>query len=123
LFGKTKKLHLTPVIEEDEIQVHNSEEYGYKIGPNTFFTDMTLSDAKKIFNNHFSYKQSLLKCTSLDEGTILESSYDFREKYNQCTSPVVDQKNCSSSFAIASASAISDRLCMATGNNVRLSAQ
>ena len=38
LFGKTKKLHLTPVIEEDEIQIHNSEEYGYKIGPNTFFT-------------------------------------------------------------------------------------
>lgn len=37
MFGKTKKLHLTPVIENDEIEAHNTEEYGYKLGPNTFF--------------------------------------------------------------------------------------
>lgn len=34
---KTKKLHLTPVIELDEIEAHNSEGYSYKLGPNTFF--------------------------------------------------------------------------------------
>lgn len=123
MFGKTKKLHLTPVIETDEIEAHNSEEYGFKLGPNSFFEGWNLADAKKIFNNFFSYKQSLLKCTSLEEGTILEKSYDFREKYPHCVSPVMDQKNCSSSFAIASANAISDRLCMITGQNVRLSPQ
>lgn len=37
LFGKTKKLHLTPVIEDDEILAHNTEDYGYKLGPNSFF--------------------------------------------------------------------------------------
>mmetsp|Transcript_27890 Transcript_27890/g.24545 ORF Transcript_27890/g.24545 Transcript_27890/m.24545 type:complete len:103 (+) Transcript_27890:190-498(+) len=37
LFGKTKKLHLTPVIEDDEITIHNGEDYGYKLGPNNFF--------------------------------------------------------------------------------------
>jgi len=124
LLGKTKKLHLTPVIENDEIEAHNHNNYGYKLGPNTFFQDQTLADAKKIFSNYFSYKQSLSRCTALDEGAaILEEHYDFREAYPQCVSPVVDQKNCSSSFAVASAGAISDRLCMATGQNVRLSAQ
>jgi cathepsin B len=123
MFGKTKKLHLTPVIEEDEIETHNSEGYGYKLGPNPFFDGWNLADAKKIFNNHFSYKQSLMKCTTLDEGTILESSFDFREKYPDCVSPVMDQKNCSSSYAVASASAVSDRLCLLTKQNVRLSPQ
>src|SRR4051812_13932783 len=37
VFGKTKKLHLTPVVEEDEITTHNAENYGYKLGPNPFF--------------------------------------------------------------------------------------
>jgi hypothetical protein len=37
MFGKTKKLHLTPVVESDEIEAHNSEDYGYKLGPNSFF--------------------------------------------------------------------------------------
>jgi len=37
LLGKTKKLHLTPVIENDEIEAHNHNNYGYKLGPNSFF--------------------------------------------------------------------------------------
>ena len=36
-FGKTKKLHLTPVIETDEIEAHNHAGLGYKLGPNAFF--------------------------------------------------------------------------------------
>lgn len=123
VFGKTKKLSLTPVIELDEIQAHNDAGYGYKLGPNSFFQDQTLADAKKIFNNFFSYKQSLSRCSAHEETTILESHYDFREAFPQCVSPVVDQKNCSSSYAVASAGALSDRLCIATNQNVRLSAQ
>lgn len=123
VFGKTKKLHLTPVIETDEIEAHNSHNSEYKLGPNSFFQDQTLADAKQIFNNFFSYKQSLSRCTTLDENVIIESSYDFREAHPECSSSIVNQRNCSSSFAIASASAISDRICQATGQNVRLSAQ
>jgi len=37
VFGKTKKLSLTPVIELDEIESHNHGDYGYKLGPNSFF--------------------------------------------------------------------------------------
>lgn len=37
LFGKNKSLSQTPAIELDEIEIHNSENYGYKLGPNTFF--------------------------------------------------------------------------------------
>jgi cathepsin B len=123
LFGKTKKLSLTPVIEVDEIESHNQQNLGYKLGANSFFQDQTLADAKKIFSNFFSYKQSLSRCTSLDENVILEPNYDFRQAYAHCVSPVVDQKNCSSSYAVASAGAISDRFCISTNQNVRLSAQ
>lgn len=123
LLGKKQTLSHTPVIELDEIDTHNAEEYGYKLGPNTFFEGWNLADAKKILSNHFSYRQQLMKCSGLEETTILEKNYDFRTEHPECTSPVTDQKNCSSSFAVASASAISDRYCLATKKNVRLSAQ
>lgn len=54
----------------------------------------------------------------------MKKSYDFREAHPECKTSIVDQRNCSASFAIASASAISDRVCLANkNNNVRLSAQ
>ena len=37
LFSRSKKLHLTPVIEEDEIEAHNENDYGYTLGANSFF--------------------------------------------------------------------------------------
>ena len=37
LFSRSKKLHLTPVIEEDEIEAHNENDYGYTLGSNSFF--------------------------------------------------------------------------------------
>jgi len=51
LFSRSKKLNLTPVIEEDEILAHNENDYGYTLGANSFFEDWKLSDAKLIMNN------------------------------------------------------------------------
>jgi len=52
LFGKTKKLSLTPVIELDEIETHNQGGYGYKLGANSFFqvTINVMHNNKHIFN-------------------------------------------------------------------------
>jgi len=51
LFSRTKKLTLTPVIEEDEILAHNENDYGYTLGANSMFEEWKLSDAKLIMNN------------------------------------------------------------------------
>ena len=97
-----------------------------------------LSDAKPLFNNQFSFKSSLVRCQSSEESTILEDSYDFREKYPKCVNKIYNQGtissiyciltytrigNCSSSYAIAATSALSDRVCMQTSKNVNLSPQ
>ena len=36
-FSKSKKIHLTPVIDEEEIQTINADNLGFTLGPNTFF--------------------------------------------------------------------------------------
>jgi len=51
LFSRSKKLNLIPVIEEDEIDAHNENDYGYTLGRNTFFEGWKLSDAKLLMNN------------------------------------------------------------------------
>jgi len=123
LFSRSKKLHLTPVIEQDEIEAHNENDYGFTLGGNSFFEGWKLSDAKLLMNNQPSLRQQLQRCMSGADNAILEDKYDFREKHPECHSLIINQTNCSSSYALAAASAFSDRLCMNTGKNVRLSAQ
>lgn len=36
-FSKSKKIHLTPVIDEEDIEAHNAENLGFTLGPNDFF--------------------------------------------------------------------------------------
>jgi len=56
------------------------------------------------------------------DNSILEDKYDFREAHPGCGGSIVNQSNCSSSYALAAASAFSDRLCLSTGKNIRMSA-
>lgn len=58
-----------------------------------------------------------------DKSTIIPENYDFREKFSECTGKVVSQGNCSSGYALALMSMISDRLCLVTGKRISLSAQ
>jgi len=122
-FSKSKKIHLTPVIDEEDITAHNSENLGFTLGPNAYFEGYKLSDAKPLFNNQFSFKSSLLRCASSEESTIIEDSYDFREKFPDCVNPIHNQGNCSSSYAVTPASVLSNRYCALTGKFVDLSPQ
>jgi len=56
------------------------------------------------------------------DNSILEDKYDFREAHPGCGGSIINQTNCSSSYALTAASAFSDRLCLATGKNIRMSA-
>lgn len=53
---------------------------------------------------------------------MLEEEYNFRTALPECANPVVEQGNCSSSYAVATAGAIADRLCQALGKNTKISA-
>jgi cathepsin B len=63
-----------------------------------------------------------LKRISISEPSILNAQAQSLTRVKIITKILI-KENCSSSFAVASASAISDRYCFATKKNVRLSAQ
>lgn len=53
------------------------------------------------------------------------SSFDARTKWGSCIHPVLNQGRCGSCWAVATATVLSDRLCIATGGrtNVDVSSQ
>ena len=75
------------------------------------FDGYKLVDAKKTINAQASNKQQLYKCNTQGKDTIIPDSYHFRKEHPQCAKPIYTQGNCSSSYSIAAATAISDRLC------------
>jgi cathepsin B len=111
LFRSNKKLSTIPVIDDEEITSHNSQGYLFSLGSNEFFQNWMLSDAKYILNNHLTFKSSIQQCESVKEQNIIPERFNFREQYPGCTHPVYNQGNCSSSYAIAAVTAISDRHC------------
>jgi len=56
LFSSKKDPAHTPVIEQDEIETYNSYDYPFKLGPNEFFKEMMLSDAKRVMNTQLAHK-------------------------------------------------------------------
>ena len=56
VFSSKKDPAHTPVIEQDEIDTYNSNIYPFKLGPNEFFTEMKLTDAKRIMNTQLAHK-------------------------------------------------------------------
>ena len=39
-FSKSRKIHLTSIIDQEDIDVHNAEHHGFTLGPNEFFEVM-----------------------------------------------------------------------------------
>lgn len=83
----------------------------FKVGPTNMFQGYKLVDAKKTINVQSSNKQQLYKCNTQGKDTIIPENYNFRTAYPQCKRDVYTQGNCSSSYAIAAATAITDRHC------------
>lgn len=86
---------------------------------------MTLDQAKVLFQSYLSddYKDIYFCASREDRTAIIPDSYDFRTQYKQCAREIQMQGNCSSSWALAMASMISDRICMITNKTVYVSAQ
>ena len=104
-------VYTTDVNDAAYIQKLNSQDLTFKVGANPMFNGYKLVDAKKTINVQASNKQQLYRCNPQGKETIIPDSYNFRTEYPVCNKQIFTQGNCSSSYSIASASAISDRLC------------
>jgi len=104
-------VYTTDVNDKAFIEKINSQELSFKVGPTSMFDGYKLVDAKKTINVQASNKQQLYRCNVQSKDTIIPDSYNFRTEYPTCAKPIYTQGNCSSSYSIASAGAISDRLC------------
>jgi len=86
---------------------------------------VTLDGAKYLMQNFLSddYKEIYFCPSKEDKTALIPETYDFRQVHKECAGRVVSQGNCSSSYVLALASMLSDRMCMTTGTRVPISAQ
>jgi len=71
-----------------------------------------MSNAKTLFQNALSDTANVPPCkTKDDDETIIPERYDWREVFPNCTQPVLNQGNCSASYALSALSAAADRIC------------
>jgi cathepsin B len=117
-------LNKIPVIDDVKFFEHNAAS-SWKQGPCKFWEGQTLADAKRLMSTSFASHSNLNKCF-VDGTEEIPESYDFREVNKACKmTPRDQQKKCAASYAITTASALSERMCLETaGNELRpLSAQ
>ena len=104
-------VYTTLVNDPDYIAKLNSQDLSFKVGPTSMFEGYTLVDAKKTINVQSSNKQQLYRCNTQGKDTIIPDSYSFRTQFPNCAKSIYTQGNCSSSYSITAATAISDRIC------------
>jgi len=117
-------LNKSPIVDEKRIEEHNQNS-PWQQGASKIFEGATLADAKKIVNTSFASHSNLNKCT-LDDSVTPPESFDVRDQWPNCVLPVANQQlTCGSSYAIAIAQTISERVCInsKTQKLVQLSAQ
>ena len=104
-------LNKIPVIDEIRFFEHNSAN-SWKQGPCKFWEGQTLADAKRLMSTSFASHSNLNKCF-VDGSEEIPASYDFREANKACKLGVKDQhKKCASSYAVTTASTLSERMCL-----------
>lgn len=129
LLNSAPPLHKVPVIENNKIEEHNAHS-DWKQGPNSIFEGATLADAKKLVTSGFSNHNNLNKCYTDDTVTPPEH-FHVKDLFPKCVlgnthfNNNSTGKDCSSSYAFALASAISERNCIVNNleEPVALSAQ
>lgn len=119
--------HLTPALNPTFIEAQNALNLGYTQRLNTQFNGWSLADVKSISQNYISQNaRTLTPCQSyMSEGDLIPEKFDAREQWPGCIEEVQKQLNCSSSYAIATASSLSERFCIQSKGavSVSLSAQ
>ena len=108
------------VIDQKRIEKINSENKGYKVGPNSFFEGWTLDDAKHNLKG-ISNSGKFETCGELQIEN-LPKKFNSRMKHTSCMTPIYDQAKCSSSYAFAVAGMMANRYCISHGGSKKFDA-
>jgi cathepsin B len=126
LLNPKKSFSQMPVIDDTAILVHNGmQSSAFQRGDNQFFQNWSMAQAKTLFGNSLSDTPNISPCKSKDASPdeLLPEQYDWRQQFPHCVQPAVSQGNCSSSYAVATLSMVSDRICTQSNRTVQLAAQ
>jgi cathepsin B len=110
-----------PVFDDSIIAALNNR--GSLFGHNEHFEGWNYGQAELVFKSAISEAAQLSSpCETLFmEGEIVPLAYDLREQWPACVEPVAFQGNCSSAYAIATASMLSERFCIKSAGEVVVS--
>ncbi|CAK9040063.1 unnamed protein product [Durusdinium trenchii] len=110
------------LVNDPSLVAHvNRNAQGWKAAESPFFQDWSLGDVRRLSGVKVSNAGVLAECTLPD--VTVPRSFDARERWPHCFSGVYDMGNCSSSWAIAAVSSMTDRLCIAQNERLELSVQ
>lgn len=103
-----------PVNDQSLIAHVNRNAKTWKAGPSSFFEGWTIGDVKMLEGVGVSNMGgNVPPCIVPD--TPVPESFDARQKWPQCfNSPIYNMGNCTASWAISTASALSNRFCVST---------
>jgi cathepsin B len=104
-----------PVNDGNLISHVNRNAKSWQAGASSFFEGWTLGDAKMLEGISVSQMGGAVTGCPVNEfAEKPPENFDAREKWPQCfSSPIYNMGNCTASWAIATASALSNRFCVA----------
>lgn len=101
-----------PVNDGNLIGQVNRNAETWQAGASSFFEGWTIGDAKLLEGISVSSMGGAVGPCPVQEGEV-PASFDGREQWPQCfNSPIYNMGNCTASWAIATASALSNRFCV-----------
>jgi len=105
-----------PVIEEMYISEHNEGDASYNLGSNTIFDGVNLAESRKMFKNYFNQQVLFPRCAAKTSKEALPENFNWQDVNPGCVKRVQNQELCSSSWAMATLSAFTDRFCAKSGD-------
>jgi cathepsin B len=117
-----------PVMTEDLInEINSRNDVSWVAGWNSRFDGMTVLEAKRLMGVPADSKAYLPPVKDIQPAKAIPDSFDARTAWPKCTSigHVRDQGPCGSCWAFGAVEAMSDRICISSGqtNQLELSAQ
>jgi cathepsin B len=112
------------VVDEDRIAAINAMGTTWKAGVNPRFANLTVEQMKTFLGVLPGKRPWVPRMEKKDlTNTVIPESFDSRTGFSQCTniiSQIRDQSACGSCWAFGGASAMSDRLCIASNGQIQV---